>query len=233
MPGGIAVLHADFPSAHDHNQLLLWPGADEEAVTAAEVVATADRVLGGAGLPHRRVHVQDIALADRLAVGLLAAGYARENELLMWSVVPGPPANGSSPTVVALTLQERIEAGTTAWAVEQPGWPATVTGQLGGRIRTAVPVVDATFLAVRDGARVVARADLFVRDGLAQVEEVGTEPAARGRGMAGSLVRDAVRRAAGAGARWAFLVADADDWPAELYRRLGFVDLGRTASFAR
>jgi hypothetical protein len=39
-----------------------------------------------------------------------------------------------------------------------------------------------------------------------------------------------VRRAGG---RVVFLVADADERPAELYRRLGFVDLARTASFER
>ena len=38
--------------------------------------------------------------------------------------------------------------------------------------------------------------------------------------------------AAGGGAAW-LMTADADDWPKELYRRLGFRDRGTTAVFSR
>ncbi|MDP9393173.1 MAG: GNAT family N-acetyltransferase, partial [Actinomycetota bacterium] len=106
--------------------------------------------------------------------------------------------------------------------------------QLGERTRTLLAAVDATFLAVRgtDG-HVVSRADLYLRDGVAQVEEVATEPAARGRGLASALVVEAVRRARSAGAELVFLVAEADDWPEKLYRRLGFSDVGRITSYTR
>ena len=225
MPGGAAVLHGRFPSAHDHNQLVL-----HTPVAAVDVVRAADDVLGGAGLSHRQLWVLDAGLADALEDGLCRAGYAREDEQLLWQAPGGPPLQ---PTVERLEVEERVAVAVDGWVQEQPGWPREVADQLGRRIVTALDAVDATFLAVRDAGRVVAHADLFVRDGVAQVEEVMTEPAVRNGGRASALVREAVRLAGGAGAETVVVLADAHDWPVTLYRRLGFADLGRTASFAR
>lgn len=225
MPGGAGLLSSRFPSAHDHNQLVLWQPA-----LAGDVAAAADALLGGAGLAHRRVWVLDGALADALGPGLREAAYRREDELLLWH----PPGEGLPvPGVVELDADERVAASVEGWAQDQPDWPREVVQQLGERVLTLLGVVDATFLGVRESGRVVARTDLFVRDGLAQVEEVVTEAASRNRGLASALVREAVRRAGEAGVDAVFLVADADDWPAGLYRRLGFADLGRTTSFIR
>lgn len=225
VPGGLAVLHTRYPAAHDHNQLVLW-----EPVTAREVVCAAEQVLGGAGVSTHRAWVLDALLADALEPGLLADGFAREHELTMWH----PPGGGQRQArVVALGLDERVEAASAAWEQEQPGWPAEVTRQLGERVRSALDVVGATFLAVREQGTAVARADLFVRDGLAQVEEVVTNPASRNRGHATALVDEAVRRAGQVAVDGVFLVADAHDWPAGLYRRLGFAHLGVLATFSR
>jgi ribosomal protein S18 acetylase RimI-like enzyme len=43
----------------------------------------------------------------------------------------------------------------------------------------------------------------------------------------------AVDAACAAGADCIWLYADADDWPQELYRKLGFNDLGRTVTWTR
>ncbi|MCW2606285.1 MAG: uncharacterized protein JWO60_978 [Frankiales bacterium] len=107
----------------------------------------------------------------------------------------------AGPEVVELTLPQRTATASADWRRQLP-----------------------------DDGRVVARADLYEHDGRAQVEEVVTEPASRGRGFASLLVRDAVRRAGG---RPVLLVADADDWPRELYARLGFRAVAVLASFSR
>ncbi|HYT27333.1 MAG TPA: GNAT family N-acetyltransferase, partial [Actinomycetota bacterium] len=93
--------------------------------------------------------------------------------------------------------------------------------------------VEARFFAVLADGRVVSYADLY-RDGrTAQVEDVATLEAHRGRGYASAVVLRAVEAARHAGCDLVFLVADADDWPKELYRRLGFDDLGRYVKFIR
>ncbi len=181
--GGVAVLHSSYPAAHDHHRLLLASPVD--ATTAAD---EADRVLGGAGLEHRRMAVSDIGLTDALGPGLLARGYAREDELVM--IHRGPPPSVQAG-VIEIDLDERVAVATAGWRDERPDWSPQVCGQLGERARTLAAAVDATFLGIRARGRVVARADLYVRDGTAQVEEAMTDPAARRQGHAGALVREA------------------------------------------
>lgn len=136
--------------------------------------------------------------------------------------------------VVELDLTERIEVARAGWQQEQPGSAPDVHDQLGRRISTVVPAAETSFLAVRgDDGAVAARADLYLRGGVAQVEEVMTDPEYRGRGLASLLVLRAVRRARAAGAGLVFLLADGDDWPQQLYRRLGFADLGRLVTLTR
>jgi ribosomal protein S18 acetylase RimI-like enzyme len=77
----------------------------------------------------------------------------------------------------------------------------------------------------------VSYTDLYLRGGDAQVEDVGTLPEHRGRGYASAVVLAAVEEARRAGAELIFLFADAEDWPKELYRRLGFDELGYYVRF--
>jgi ribosomal protein S18 acetylase RimI-like enzyme len=76
------------------------------------------------------------------------------------------------------------------------------------------------------GNAVVSYADLYLRGSDAQIEDVGTLPEHRGRGYASAVVVAAAEAARRAGADLVFLFADAEDWPKELYRRLGFDELG-------
>jgi ribosomal protein S18 acetylase RimI-like enzyme len=81
------------------------------------------------------------------------------------------------------------------------------------------------FGVVVDG-EVVSSTDLYLRGVDAQIEDVGTLPEHRGRGYASAVVLAAVEEARHAGSELIFLFADAEDWPKELYRRLGFDELG-------
>ena len=74
---------------------------------------------------------------------------------------------------------------------------------------------------------------LYVHDGLAQVDEVGTLQARRGRGHARAAVAAAADAAAAEGCEQVLIVTDAADWPQELYRRLGFDEIGATYEFLK
>ena len=84
--------------------------------------------------------------------------------------------------------------------------------------------------AIREGGRIVAIAALLVLEGVGYVDNVATEPAARGRGYASALTAHAVRAARGSADR-VVLLADPDE-PAvvRMYERLGFREVGRLAS---
>ncbi len=68
---------------------------------------------------------------------------------------------------------------------------------------------------------------------LAQVDEVGTVEARRRRGHASAAVLAATRHASAAGRGPVFLLTDANDWPQQLYRRLGFDEIGVVHEFLK
>jgi ribosomal protein S18 acetylase RimI-like enzyme len=86
--------------------------------------------------------------------------------------------------------------------------------------------VTARHFAVVRANEIVSYTDLYLRGSDAQIEDVGTLPGHRGRGYASAVVVAGGEAARRAGADLVFLFADAEDWPKELYRRLGFDELG-------
>ena len=92
---------------------------------------------------------------------------------------------------------------------------------------------DTRFLAVYDGDAIVSCTDLYLSEREAQVEDLVTFEEYRGRGYARALVAAAVEKAEEAGADFVFLVADDEDWPKELYGRLGFDAVGPYWKFVR
>ncbi|MGZ8571831.1 MAG: GNAT family N-acetyltransferase, partial [Actinomycetota bacterium] len=62
---------------------------------------------------------------------------------------------------------------------------------------------------------------------------VNTLEEARGRGLARAVVLAAADEARGQGADPVFLIADAADWPKELYGKLGFDPAGAFWQFTR
>lgn len=216
VPGGCALLHDDFPAAHDHNKLSLLSGDD-----AAQAAALAEEHLAGRG--HLRVEPRHTG-AERLAAGLEAAGYQREDLLVMtWAAEPA--RRRPDVRVVELGLAQRVAAAAASWRDELPDAGERVWQQLGERITTALPAATTSLLGVLDDSgRVVARADVLVHGQVGQVEEVMTDVAHRGRGLATALVLDGAAWARARGATTVLLVADADDWPRRLYESLGFRD---------
>jgi GNAT superfamily N-acetyltransferase len=70
--------------------------------------------------------------------------------------------------------------------------------------------------------------------GLARYQDVETDPAARRRGLAGTLVWRAGRYAAGAfGAGRLVIVADPAEGAIRIYRACGFADMQSQFSFER
>jgi GNAT superfamily N-acetyltransferase len=76
------------------------------------------------------------------------------------------------------------------------------------------------------GARGLSVCTLLSDGEVAQVEEVCTVPEARGRGLARAAVQAAAGVALAEGHGLVFLLAEADDWPKELYASLGFATVG-------
>jgi predicted GNAT family acetyltransferase len=98
-------------------------------------------------------------------------------------------------------------------------------------LAAAVPVAR-FFVGTVDGVD-AAVTTLYADGTAAQVEDVATLRDYRRRGLARAAVSAAIDAAVEMGHRFVFIVADDDDWPKDLYARLGFDPIGRAWSFTR
>jgi GNAT superfamily N-acetyltransferase len=119
-----------------------------------------------------------------------------------------PDTSAGLPALLT-RAQALMRAGTTAW-----GFAA---GYGGGLQSMCTLFLDPDL----DGVRI------------AMVENVGTLPQYRERGLAKAAVSAAVAAAEDWGAELITVPADADDWPQLLYHRLGFEPVGTQLNFTR
>lgn len=228
LPWGFVLLQHEFPLSYDHNRVVVTA-----AVAAEDLLVATDGVLGAAGRRHRYVSVDDDGLGVALAAQLTAAGFEHETIVTMvHSVVEVAP---SAHEVHAVSLDELLPAIIRNWQAELPEADDETLRQLADRTALYARGAELTLLAVYDGDDIAAHATLFVDrpDGIAQVENIVTHAQFRGRGYAGALVRDALRRSGQAGCDLSFLSADLHDWPHDWYARLGYMEAGCSHHFSR
>lgn len=227
LPWGFAVLQREFPLSEYHNRI-----AVTSAAPAADVLATAEEVLGGARVRHRYVSVDD-ALGQALIADFVAAGY--EHETIVTMIYSVPEVETAAHEVRAVSLDTLRPAIIRDWRVTLPDATDEHLGQLADRTALYARGAELTRLAVYDGDEIAAHADLYVdrMDRIAQFENLVTHKDFRHRGYGDALIRDALRRGREAGSELCFLTAEPDDWPHEWYQRLGYVDAGRTHHFSR
>lgn len=269
-PWGQAYLSPEIDRCYDRNTL--WVVGDGDGIGATALDAHAERLLGGAGMSHRRLFVEPEADA-RLRDELVAVGYEAATH-----VFQAFGAGAAAPEPVAGVVVEEAPMEDVLAASEEhlKTDPDTPYGR-DPRTRRHLLEHDRTYgpagaeerrfvvrAAAGDGrgsgaaggsggpggpgasggsdgsdgsgsGRVVAWARLWVRDDgdAAQVEDVVVLKAFRGRGYGRAIVTAAVRAALEASPSLLFIVADADDWPKDLYARLGFSTVGSLGVYLR
>jgi ribosomal protein S18 acetylase RimI-like enzyme len=177
------------------------------------------------GLPHRRMVVMDEALGREIEEPLREGGWKTDAFLFMVPrKEPEEPARDVQVQEVAhrdlAPLRRRI---LQEWLVESDD---ETVRQVTEMDRLYSEIGRARHFAVLSGGEVVSSTTLFSDGHTAQIEDVATLPEHRGQGYARALVLHALAQARAGGHDFVFLVADARDWPKELYRRLGFEAVG-------
>jgi GNAT superfamily N-acetyltransferase len=198
-------------------------------VGAHRLAALADDLLGGRGMGHRFVVPREPGRGVELEPGFRELGWDVDRSLYM-VLRRSPDREGSRAAEVS---REHVASVRRAVAEANPDYAAAAIDQ--GLIR------DARFDSVANGRWFAAPAEgppgaacvLYERDGIGQVETVGTTPESRGQGLASAVVLAAADASRGAGHELTFIVADAEDWPWKLYERLGFDPVGEHRSFLR
>jgi GNAT superfamily N-acetyltransferase len=129
-----------------------------------------------------------------------------------------------------VTLEELMPAWTEGWRSDPDVLSEDVVRQLVESRRRLGEVVETRFFAARVEGEVASYCELYSDGSTAQIENVLTLERFRKRGLARATVSRA-REEALAGHDFIFLVANRDDWPKELYAKLGFDEVGRIWEF--
>jgi predicted GNAT family acetyltransferase len=87
--------------------------------------------------------------------------------------------------------------------------------------------IGARFYGARAGDEIASTCELYSDGATAQIEAVITFEQHRNKGLARAVVMAALNDAVAERHDLVFLVADDDDWPQELYRKVGFEAIGR------
>lgn len=225
---GTAYLDERFPLRYDSN--LLWAEGPLEGVRAADLAAECDRVLGGLGLEHRNLIVEDPEAGDRLAPGMTRLGYGWDRLLVM--VHRRRPDRPAAAPVAELDADGFVPIVAQMLRPDPYAISEEVVRQLAEH-RRVLGEAGARFFVAFDGDVPASRCELYLGTGIAQIEDVATLPEHRNRGLARAVVLRAIDAARAAGADLVFLHADEEDWPKGWYGRLGFDPLGRRSAFAR
>lgn len=215
---GVLVVTPSLPRVWDANFAIVdrWDG------TPAELHAELDREQAALGFDHRKTVILDEEIARRVWPALKRPDWVFSSRYLVMEHRGEPEQRAPDVGVREVGLDAFAELHGSSIEEEPWGSDALLVEQLLELDRRVADVVRTRpFGVVADG--LVASGALLFQDGpVAQVEDVATLPAFRGRGYARAVVTAAVEAARRDGAEVVFLIADADDWPHRLYERLGF-----------
>lgn len=220
---GTALSVPSLPDVYDLNIVRV-----EREGPIGELIAAADELQ--ASFHHRKIVVHDSALGAQLAPGFQAAGWSAAGHVHM-AQLREPDRADDTAQVAELSLSELAPAHLTSTLRVEWGNERIAERLLAARRRRARAVPTRHF-GVREEGRVVAYCDLYETGGVAQIEDVNTLAEARGRGYGRALVARAAAEARSAGADLVFLDALQDDWPRELYSKLGFEIVGESYLFS-
>ncbi len=224
---GTALYHDDFPNRWDSNFLRVERPVG--TATASELAAEADRALEA--FRHRELVFDDDAEGARVATGLAGLGY--DADRLVYLALRREPDRDPPPLQVA-----EVDFGTVRPLIVQTnlvahgGTPRESSEMLADFRQVLIDRVGARFFATTVDGAVVGCCELYVHDGIAQIESVDTLEAYRNRGVARAFLGAAIGAARDA-ADLVFLIADAADWPQQLYGKLGFDPVGMFRQFTK
>lgn len=218
---GRAFLCPTLPLVWDLNWVLI----EREGMAPGEVIAAADEALARFG--HRTVAIRGEAEGARLAEEFKPVpGWEVEATVYMvWRGETDRQARNEVRETAHPGCEDlRRELIRSGLPPESPE-PEETTEQLLEMDRRFGAAGAARWF-VSPAEEPASACCLFSGGGIGQVEEVMTLPAARGRGLAQATVLAAVAASQEAGHRITFLGADADDWPRQMYEKLGFKTCG-------
>jgi ribosomal protein S18 acetylase RimI-like enzyme len=207
---GTVVRATRHPTYYDFNLVRV---EEAPAMSLEGLVAVADEAL--AGLEHRRFDFDDVAVAEPLRPGFEALGW--KTMRLVWMRHESPPPPGPDVAVGEVPY-DAVQELRLAWYGED--FPDQSAISYFEHAREVAMSRDVRVLAVHDGDRPIAFAQLERAGDSAEITQVFVHPDYRGAGRGTAMTRAAIEAAGDARDLW--IAADDEDRPKDLYARLGF-----------
>jgi hypothetical protein len=220
---GRAFLTPSMPKVWDATSTVL----EAPGMTMVEVAALADEVLGDAGFVHRTVAVPDAVEGARLAaeIGTVPGWEAERLEYMVWRGESGrEPAAAVREARIEEIAALRAELTGEFFAADMSDREETIEQLVERERRSCRARGDRWFLAPAEEP--TSSCQLLAAGAIGQVESVGTLQRARGKGAAQAVTIAATRASREAGHEVTFLSVDADDWPLQMYAKLGYETIG-------
>lgn len=223
-PLGRAYFNEELPAIWDLNFFLAASGS------AKELAAEAERLQSAAGLRHRRVAASG-AHGDSLVGDFLDLRW--DAEALVRMVRERAPDRPAGSEVEEVGIEDVAPVYREYRDTESFGADSGTLEALARRDELIGAAGHGRYFAVRENGQAVSFCGLYTDGRTAQVEDVITSRARRGRGHARSVVLRAAHEASAAGFDLVFLQAEREDWPKEFYERLGFDEVGTVWNFVK
>jgi len=218
---GVGLFSDSTPIVYDTNYLRV-DGLTTAEEHAAEADALMERFL------HRRIATDH--RGGRLADGLGKLGWAQSTHLVM-AHVREPDRRVDTSAVREVSLDALEEPHTRVTLAEAYG-SVELAEQLFAAKRRIGSAVPTRYFAVELDGAIAAYCELRGDGATAQIEDVNTLGAYRGRGLGRVVVQHALDEGRAAH-DVVFIEALADDWPKDLYAKLGFETIDERHLFLR
>jgi N-acetylglutamate synthase-like GNAT family acetyltransferase len=225
---GTALFHEGFPDRWDSNFLRVERSVG--TTTATELAAEADRILSAFG--HREFVFESDPEGARLAAGLVELGYASDR-LVHLVLRRDRDREPPSLDVREVTLDEIRPLQVETNLVSHGGMTQSSAEMLADFTAVLVDRVGARLFGAWIDGELAGCCELYVHDGIGQIENVDTLGRFRNRGVARAFLAVAIDAARASGAELIFLMADDADWPKQLYGKLGFDPVGHFRQFRK
>lgn len=185
-------------------------------------------------LPYRQLVLEDEPAGERFAAELGPSGWKVDRNVLM--VLTGAPDRGLDTSAVVEADEDDALVLMAAWTAEDEELRSSPAAhrQVLEATRRTWRARNARRFGVRGDDGALAGITMLYSDGqVAQVEDVYLDPSVRGRGLGRALVTHAVVQALDAGHELVFIGGNDNDWPKDLYARVGFEAAYRVWVFYR
>ncbi len=219
---GLGLVMPSYPQVYDEN--FLW--VESPTVGAAELGRAADTALEHCF--HRRVVVSDGS--PGLTGEFASLGFGLSTHLVL-AQQRAPDRRVDTALIAEVGLEELLPLRTLS-TLREPWGDEEIARQLNGAARLISAATPTRYFAARVGDEIAGACEVYARNGVAQIENVEVAAEFRGRGLGRALVQHALDEAR-RDADLVFLEALADDWPRELYAKLGFVAVDRLDVYTR